>query len=121
MRAGRGLGWPGVIFPVGGWGRGVQRRRLAARRRALPDLDDVAHQLAEARAGRFRIERLQFHLAGVPTYILAAELALHRVLRGDLPPPRYPAALRASAPARWQQDAQLRPAALSHIVAQPPA
>ena len=108
----RGLGWPGDIFPVGGWGGGVFNGGawLRAGDRSVDvhyrDLDDVGHQLAEARAGRFRIERLQFHLAGVPTYILAAELALHRVLRGELPRPRYPAALRASAPARWQQDAQ---------------
>ena len=35
-----------------------------------------------------------FHLAGVPTYIVLAELAGHRVLHGDLPRPAYPPALR---------------------------
>jgi hypothetical protein len=30
------------------------------------DLDDVEHRLAEARQGRFGIEMLTFHLAGIP-------------------------------------------------------
>jgi Nucleotidyltransferase domain len=109
----RALGWPGDIFPIGGWGGGVFNggawlragdRRVDVHYR---DLDDVEHHLAEARAGRFGIERLLFHLAGVPTYIVVAELSLHRVLRGELPRPDYPAALRASAPGRWWGDAQL--------------
>jgi transposase InsO family protein len=65
------------------------------------DLDDVEHRLAEAQEGRFGIERLLFHLAGIPTYIVAAELALNRVLHGQLAgagieavkvPPRSPGA-----------------------------
>jgi hypothetical protein len=108
----RTLGWPGQIFPIGGWGGGVFNggawlqagdRRVDVHYR---DLDDVEHQLAEARAGRFGIERLLFHLAGIPTYVVAAELALHRVLRGELPRPGYPAALRAAASRRWGDDAQ---------------
>jgi len=70
------------------------------------DLDEVDHQLAEARAGRFGVEKLLFHLAGVPTYILAAELASNTVLVGDLPRPAFPDALRAAAPPRWWGDAQ---------------
>lgn len=65
----------------------------------------MEHQLAEAQAGRFRIERLLFHLAGIPTYIVAAELALNRVLRGTLPRPGYPPALRATAPPDWPTPA----------------
>jgi hypothetical protein len=43
-----------------------------------------------------------FHLAGIPTYLLLAELAVNRVLRGELPrPDAYPRALRESAPAHW--------------------
>ena len=104
----RSLGWPGEIFPIGGWGGGVFNggawltagiRRVDVHYR---DLDDVEHHLAEARAGRFGIERLLFHLAGIPTYIVAAELALHQVLHGDLPRP----ALRRAAAARWQADAE---------------
>jgi hypothetical protein len=108
----RALGWPGTVFEVGGWGGGVfnggawlrvDGRKVDVHYR---DLDDVEHQLAEARAGRFGIERLLFYLAGVPTYVVVAEIALNQVLSGDLPRPGYPDALRASAPPRWWGDAQ---------------
>jgi hypothetical protein len=108
----RSLGWPGRIFPIGGWGGGVFNggawlsvgdRRVDVHYR---DLDDVEHQIAEAQAGRFGIERLMFHLAGIPTYIVAAELALNRVLRGDLPRPAYPPALREAAPRKWRSNAR---------------
>jgi hypothetical protein len=108
----RSLGWPGEIFPIGGWGGGVFNGGawLTADSRHVDvhyrDLDDVEHHLAEAEAGRFGIERLLFHLAGIPTYIVAAELALNEVLHGDLPRPAYPAALRHAAAARWRGDAQ---------------
>jgi predicted nucleotidyltransferase len=105
------LGWAGEIFPIGGWGGGVFNGgawlRAGTRRVDVHyrDLDDVEYHLAEARAGRFGIERLLFHLAGVPTYIVVAELGLHRVLRGRLPRPVFPAELRRLAPARWWNDA----------------
>jgi hypothetical protein len=108
----RALGWPGTVFEIGGWGGGVfnggawlqvDGRKVDVHYR---DLDDVEHEIAEARAGRFRIERLLFHLAGIPTYIVVAEIALNQVLRGDLPRPAYPDALRAAAPPRWWGDAQ---------------
>ena len=89
----RALGWPGEVSAIGGWGGGVFNGGAWLRVEGRPvdvhyrDLDDVEHQIAEAREGRFRIERLMFHLAGVPTYIVAAELALNRVLRGSLPRP----------------------------------
>jgi hypothetical protein len=107
----RSLGWPGEIFPIGGWGGGVFNGGAwltAGRRRAdvhYRDLDDVEYRLAEAQAGRFGIERLLFHLAGIPTYVVLAELALNQVLHGDLPRPGYPAALRRSAPSRWRGEA----------------
>jgi hypothetical protein len=108
----RALGWPGEVFEIGGWGGGVfnggawlqvDGRKTDVHYR---DLDDVEYQLAEARAGRFGVEKLLFYLAGVPTYVLLAELAVNAVLRGDLPRPPYPDALRASAPPRWWGDAQ---------------
>jgi hypothetical protein len=108
----RRVGWPGEVFPVGGWGGGVfnggawltvEGRRVDVHYR---DLDDVEHHLAEARAGRFRIERLLFHLVGVPTYIVVAELADRVLLHGDLPCPGYPDALRATAPPRWLGEAR---------------
>lgn len=106
------LGWPGEIFPIGGWGGGVFNGgawlRAGSRRVDVHyrDLGDVERQLAEAQAGRFGIERLLFHLAGIPTYIVVAELALNQVLRGTLPRPSYPPALREAAPRRWLADAR---------------
>jgi hypothetical protein len=70
------------------------------------DLDVVEHELTEAQHGRFRVEPLLFHLAGIPSYLVVGELALNTVLRGDLPAPDYPAALREKAPRAWWAKAQ---------------
>jgi predicted nucleotidyltransferase len=106
----RALGWPGEISAIGGWGGvfngggwlRVEDRPVDVHYR---DLDDVEHQIAEADEGRFRIEPLMFHLAGIPSYIVAAELAMHRVLRGSLPRPEYPDKLRDTASRRWRERA----------------
>jgi Nucleotidyltransferase domain len=111
----RAVGWPGTVFEIGGWGGGVfnggawlqvDGRKVDVHYR---DLADAEFRLAEARAGRFGIERLLFYLAGIPTYVVLAELAGNKVLAGDLPaelnPPAYPDALRAAASRRWWQDA----------------
>jgi predicted nucleotidyltransferase len=109
----RALGWPGEVSPVGGWGGGVFNGGAWLRVADRPvdvhyrDLDDVEHQIAEAREGRFRIERLMFHLAGLPSYIVVAEVALNRVLRGSLPRPEYPDQLRVTASQRWSADARM--------------
>ncbi|MGW2364397.1 nucleotidyltransferase domain-containing protein [Streptomyces sp. NPDC001667] len=108
----RGLGWAGEVSEVGAWGGGVFNggawldvggRRVDVHYR---DLDDVESHLAEAREGRFRVEKLLFHLAGIPTYLVVAELAVNRVLHGELPRPAYPEALRRHAPPRWSDDAR---------------
>jgi hypothetical protein len=109
----RALGWPGEVSEVGGWGGGVFNGgawlQIGARRIDVHyrDLDDVEHQLSEARQGRFGIERLMFHLAGIPTYLVVAELAVNQVLHGELPRPTYPEALRRHAPEQWWGTAQL--------------
>ena len=54
-----------------------------------------------AHEGRFTIEPLMFHLAGLPSYLVLAELSVKRVLRGELPTPSYPAALREHASEVW--------------------
>ncbi|CCK30862.1 hypothetical protein BN159_6483 [Streptomyces davaonensis JCM 4913] len=104
----RALGWPGEASEVGGWGGGVfnggawltiDGHRVDVHYR---DLDVVEHELAEAQEGRFRVEPLLFHLAGIPSYLVVAELAINRVLRGELPRPEaYPEKLRHSASERW--------------------
>ncbi|WDV50932.1 nucleotidyltransferase domain-containing protein [Streptomyces coeruleorubidus] len=104
----RAVGWEGEVCELGAWGGGVfnggawltiDGRRVDVHYR---DLDVVEHEVAQAERGRFRIEPLMFHLAGIPTYLLAAELAINKVLRGELPrPAAYPQALRETAPAHW--------------------
>jgi len=109
----REAGWPGEVSEVGGWGGGVfnggawleiDHRRVDVHYR---DLDTIDHELAEAQQGRFRIEPLMFHLAGIPSYLVLAELAGSRVLHGWLPRPGYPAALRERAPQVWWDRAEL--------------
>lgn len=104
----RDVGWDGEVSEIGGWGGGVfnggawltvDGRRVDVHYR---DLDVVEHELAEAEAGRFHWEPLMFHLAGIPSYLVVAELAVNRVLRGRTPrPDGYPAALRKAAPEVW--------------------
>ncbi|MGW1195563.1 nucleotidyltransferase domain-containing protein [Streptomyces sp. NPDC002536] len=104
----RAVGWDGEVSEIGGWGGGVfnggawltiDGRQVDVHYR---DLDVVEHELGEARQGRFHWEPLMFHLAGIPSYLVVAELAVNRVLRGTLPRPGYPDALRAAAPPVWR-------------------
>jgi hypothetical protein len=100
-------GWSGEVSAIGGWGGGVFNGGawLEIGGTAVDvhyrDLDVVETQVARAERGEFGIEPLMFHLAGIPTYLLAAELAVNRVLRGTLPRPEFPAALRESARRVW--------------------
>lgn len=109
----RDLGWSGEVFEVGAWGGGifnggawlrVEGRSVDVHYR---DLDVVHEQLARAQRGKFHVEPLMFHLVGIPSYLLVAELAINQVLRGRLPRPRYPAALRETAPRVWGDRAEL--------------
>lgn len=109
----RAVGWAGEVSEVGGWGGGVfnggawltvEGRRVDVHYR---DLDVVERELAEAEEGRFRVEPLMFHLAGIPSYLVVAELAVNRVLRGELPrPAAYPERLRRTASERWYGTAR---------------
>ncbi|GAB3925346.1 DNA polymerase subunit beta [Microlunatus endophyticus] len=103
----RDIGWPGEVFDIGGWGGGlynggawlsIDGRKVDVHYR---DLGVIDHQLAEAESGRFVVERLMFHVVGIPSYLLLAELALNQTLRGSLPRPDYPERLRAEAPGAW--------------------
>src|SRR5690606_42023795 len=107
----RAVGWTGHVSEIGEWGGvfnggawlTIDGRRVDVHYR---DLDVVEHELAEAKEGRFHWEPLMFHLAGIPSYLLVAELALNVTLRGALPRPAgYPAALRRTAPGRWRATA----------------
>ncbi|ASR37596.1 DNA polymerase subunit beta [Prauserella marina] len=107
----RAIGWEGEVSGIGEWGGGVfnggawltvEGRHVDVHYR---DLDVVEHELAEAKQGRFRWEPLMFHLAGIPSYLVVGELALSKVLRGTLPNPAYPVALREAAPPVWRDKA----------------
>lgn len=109
----RALGWPGHVSELGEWGGGVFNGGAWLEVDGVAvdvhyrDLTDVEHRIVEAEAGRFDVEPLLFHLAGIPTYLVVAELALNQVLSGELPRPAYPEALRRTASARWWHDARL--------------
>lgn len=108
----RDCGWPGEVSELGGWGGGVFNGggwlTVAGRRVDVHyrDLDRIDTIMAEAEQGRFVIEPLMFHLAGIPDYLLLAELAINRTLIGDLPRPDYPAEMRRTAPAVWWDRAE---------------
>lgn len=103
----RDLGWQGQVTEIGGWGGGlynggawltIDGRKVDVHYR---DLDVIDVQLAEAEAGRFVVERLMFHVLGIPSYLLLAELALNKTLRGTLTKPAFPERLQAQAPGVW--------------------
>jgi predicted nucleotidyltransferase len=106
----RELGYAGHIAEPGEWGRivnGGSWLEIDGERVDLlyRDLDVVEHWTAEADASRFEIDRVGGHVAGLPTYVLAGELALGTVLHGSLPRPWFTPALRRAAPPRWEGDA----------------
>ncbi|MCU1529117.1 MAG: polymerase subunit beta [Frondihabitans sp.] len=108
----RDLGWPGRLTDLGGWGRifngggavTVDERTIDIHYR---DLGLIEHIHDDAVRGEFTIEPLLFHQAGLPSYILLAELGINNALRGHLPKWDYPQALRESAPGIWCERAEL--------------
>jgi predicted nucleotidyltransferase len=106
----RVLGLPGHIVEPGTWGRLVngggwllidgQRVDVLYR-----DLSAVEHWVKEAQQGRFEVDNVAGLIIGLPTYVLAGELAMGKVLYGTLPRPAFPEALRGTAPAWWEGNA----------------
>ena len=102
------LGWPGRVFAPGEWGRIVNggawltidgtKVDLIYR-----DLDEVLRWTAAAEDGQFEIQREVGYVAGLATYVLAGELAVGRVLTGELPRPHFPPKLQQTAPAAWSR------------------
>lgn len=100
------LGWPGRVFAPGEWGSIVNGGAWLTVGDAkvdliYRDLDEVLRWTAAAGEGRFEIRREVGYVAGIATYILAGELALGKVLAGELPRPAFPPRLRETAPAAW--------------------
>ncbi len=102
------LGWPGRVFAPGEWGRVINggawltidgtKVDLIYR-----DLDEVLRWTAAAEEGQFEIHPQIGYVAGIATYVLAGELALGKVLAGELPRPRFPPKLRQTAPTAWSR------------------
>src|SRR6476620_7327412 len=106
------LGWPGRVFAPGEWGNIVNGGAWLTVDGAkvdliYRDLDEVLRWTAAAGDGQFEIRREVGYVAGLATYVLAGELALGRVLAGDLPRPTFPPRLLQSAPAAWDRLAGL--------------
>jgi predicted nucleotidyltransferase len=108
----RDLDWPGQISELGGWGPiyngggklEVDGRQIDIHYRDLRLIEEIHDKACR---GEFDIVRLLFHQAGIPTYILLAELGINQPLRGELPQWDYPDALRRSAPGIWWSCAEL--------------
>jgi hypothetical protein len=97
----------GTVNPPGSWGRlmnGGAWLRYGGERVdvLLRDLTVVEHWTRRAECGEFEVDALLGYTAGVPTYLLTAELALGRVLWGSLPAVRFPSALAVAAPHVWR-------------------
>ena len=104
----RSLGLSGDVFEPGDWGpvmNGGAWLTVDGTRVDLiyRDLAVVEHWIDEAAHGRFEVRLLHGFVAGIPTYVLAGEVAIGRRLRGELPEVTYPEALKATAP-RWWRD-----------------
>jgi hypothetical protein len=102
----RGLGFEGEVSEPGAWGRllnGGASLEVEGRRVELlyRDLEIVEHWVAEASEGRYERDEVEGWVAGMPTYLLAGELATAEALAGELPRPEFPDALRESAPEDW--------------------
>ncbi len=107
----RALGFAGEVVEPWAWGKipnGGAWLEVDGEKVDLiyRDLRYVEHWSREADGGRFEISREVGHVAGVPTYTLAGELALNKVLVGELPRPAFPEALRESAPPKWRNLAR---------------
>jgi hypothetical protein len=97
----------GTVFPPGSWGRIMnggawlecEGEKVDV---ILRDLDVVEYWTIRAEEGEFERDALLGYLAGVPTYLLSAELASCRVLYGELRSAPFPSKLAADAPPVWR-------------------
>ena len=97
----------GTVHPPGAFGRllnGGAFLRCGAEKVdvGLRDLDVVEHWTRRADQGEFDVDYMLGFVAGLPTYLLAAELASCRVLWGSLPAAPFPAKLAAAATPCWR-------------------
>ena len=106
----RALGYEGAVFAPGDWAYPMnggawltvdgQKVDLLYR-----DRRDVERELARSERGEWELYRVPGYLAGMASYVSVGELAVGRVLVGDLPRPDFPDQLRSRAPERWRWEA----------------
>jgi predicted nucleotidyltransferase len=106
----RALAVPGDVFEPGAWGRLLNGGAWLEVNGASVDLlyRDLAlveRELKEAEVGRFVVEEAQGYVAGLPSYFLVGEVALARVLHGELPAAQFSPTLRVAASRRWRSNA----------------
>lgn len=97
----------GTVFHPGSWGRVMNGGAWLECRGEkvdviLRDLDVVEYWTRRAEQGEFERDALLGYLAGIPTYILSAELASCCALRGEVAAPPFPPKLAAAAPPIWR-------------------
>jgi hypothetical protein len=97
----------GTVYPPRAFGRllnGGAFLRCGAEKVdvGLRDLDVVEHWTQRAGQGEFEVDHMLGFVAGLPTYLLAAELASCRVLWGSLPAAPFPAKLASAGPPCWR-------------------
>ena len=97
----------GIVHAPGSWGRVMNGGAWLACGGhkvdvLLRDLEVVEHWTERAEAGEFELDALLGYTAGIPTYVLAAELAMGRVLRGSVPRVSFPRKLMEAAPPKWR-------------------
>ena len=105
----RALDYPGEVFAPGEWAfpmNGGAWLRVDGERVDLiyRDLDDVERRIEETRLGRWELYRVPGYVCGMASYVLAGEVALGRVLIGELATVTFPEPLRSSAPPRWRWE-----------------
>ncbi|HZC14551.1 MAG TPA: nucleotidyltransferase domain-containing protein [Thermoleophilaceae bacterium] len=103
----RGLGHEGYVSELGEWGPIVNGGAwLTIDGTAVDvlyrDLDTIDGWLGEAREGRFEVLAQNGYIVGAPTYLPVGELAICRMITGELPRPEFPEPLAATASERWR-------------------
>jgi len=102
----RRLGYPGYVSELGEWGPIVNGGAWLTVANTpvdvlLRDLDTVEGWLRDAQDGRFEVLSQNGYVAGAPTYLPVAELAVAQPIVGELPRPPFPDRLAETAPGRW--------------------
>ena len=106
----RALGYPGTVVAPGEWAypmNGGAWLTVEGRKVDLlyRDLADVEQWTTEAEEGRWQLFRMPGYLCGMPSYVLAGEAALGRILAGRLAQPSFPPLLAERGPEQWRWQA----------------